>query len=147
MKKFNSLKLSAPLTEEEFQRTVTDLEELKAALLYWGKIILRQNKIRFIKNARKISALEEITKQAEEEESFIHAEKQKFDDEDAEQKTQLNLQKLKMAQMIDREMRMNLAWDQEDEDDEDEEVGQQKPKEGKARQAKRPNAKKFKEIL
>ena len=110
IKKFNKLKISAPLNEEDYERTVKDLDELKDALLYWGKIILRQNKISFIKGSRKLADLEEFQAQAAAEEQFINAEKQKFDDEDAEQKTKLNLMKLKLAQTIEREMRMSKAF-------------------------------------
>jgi hypothetical protein len=60
VKKFNSLKISAPLNEDDLDRTVKDLEDLRRALVYWGKIILRQNKIRFIKSARKIAFEEEF---------------------------------------------------------------------------------------
>lgn len=145
VKKFSKLKISAPLNEEDYKRTMGDLDELKVALVYWGKIILRQNKIRFIKGARKISVLEEYQKMAEEEEQFINQEKLKFDDEDAEKKTKLNLEKLKIAQMLDREIRMSKAWDQEDEDDDDDEQDDQR--QGKAKQARRPNNKKFTEIM
>lgn len=49
IKKFNNLKVSAPLNDDDYDRTLKDLDELRNALVYWGKIILRQNKIRFIK--------------------------------------------------------------------------------------------------
>lgn len=59
IKKFNSLKISAPITPEDYEKTLKDLAELRDALVYWGKIIQRQNKIKFIRNARKISAIDE----------------------------------------------------------------------------------------
>lgn len=148
LKKFSDLKISAPLNDEDYERAIKDLDELRNALVYWGKIILRQNKIRFIKSSRKIGEMDEYKQQAEEEEKFINAEKLKFDDEDAEKKTNLSLQKLKIAQMIDREIRVNKAWQGDDDDDEDEEVTETaQPKRGGARQAKRPNATKFKDIM
>jgi hypothetical protein len=62
IKKFNDLKITAPLAEEDFERAVKDLDELIEALVYWGGIIQRQNKIRFIKNSRKISSDEDYMK-------------------------------------------------------------------------------------
>jgi hypothetical protein len=41
IKKFNSLKISAPLNESQFEQTIDELNELKNALIYWGKIIQR----------------------------------------------------------------------------------------------------------
>jgi hypothetical protein len=41
VKKFNSLKISVPMNEEDYDRTIKDLDELKDALVYWGKIIQR----------------------------------------------------------------------------------------------------------
>jgi len=67
IKKFNALKLSAPLEGQDFEKTIQDLDELKEALIYWGKIIQRQNKIKYIRNARKISSNEEYKKAADEE--------------------------------------------------------------------------------
>jgi len=60
IKKFNSLKISPPLSEDQFQQTIDELNELKNALNYWGKIIQRQNKIKYIRNSRKIKAEEEF---------------------------------------------------------------------------------------
>jgi hypothetical protein len=64
IKKFNNLKINPPINEDDYEKTVKDLDELKEALIYWGKIIQRQNKIKFIRNARKISSIEEYTQQA-----------------------------------------------------------------------------------
>lgn len=97
------MKISAPLNEEDFEKTHEDLKELKEALMYWGKIIQRQNKIKFIRSAKKISTEEEYVKDAEDEEKFIENEKQKFTGDDVSETTSLKLDKLKIAQVIDRE--------------------------------------------
>lgn len=39
IKKFNNLKLSVPMKEEEFLKTIEELDQLRDALVYWGKII------------------------------------------------------------------------------------------------------------
>lgn len=114
IKRFNNLKITAPLTEEDFERAVKDLEELTEALLYWGKIIQRQNKIRFIRNSRKISHDEKYVAQAEEEEKFILGEKEKFNGDELK----FSKEKGTIAQTLDREKRMKRAWNAEDEDDE-----------------------------
>lgn len=59
IKKFNNLKIKPPINDEDYEKTISDLNELRDALIYWGKIISRQNKIKFIRNARKISAIDE----------------------------------------------------------------------------------------
>ena len=120
IKKFNDLKITAPLTEDDFERAIKDLDELIASLLYWGNIIQRQNKIRFIKNARKISSDEEYTKQAEDEEKYIEGEKAKFECDDTSD-LKFSQEMLKIAQTLDREKRMKRAWNEEDEDEEDNE--------------------------
>lgn len=54
IKQFNNLRISAPLNDEDFEKTAQDLNELREALIYWGKIIQRQNKIKFIRSAKRI---------------------------------------------------------------------------------------------
>lgn len=120
IKKFNNLKISAPLVFEDYEKTIKDLEDLRFALVYWGKIIQRQKKIKFIKAAIKISKEEEYTKQAEDEEKYIENEKSKFEGDDVANKTDLSLDKLKIAQIIDKESRMNKVWKDEEDDDEEE---------------------------
>lgn len=117
------MKISAPLNDEDFEKTHQDLKELKEALVYWGKIIQRQNKIKFIRNSKKIQHEEEYKGAAAEEESYIEKEKQKFEGEDVSKKTSLKLDKLKIAQVIDKESKMAKSWheDSEDEDDESDE--------------------------
>ena len=41
IKKFNNLKINAPINDADYEKTVKDLDELKDALVYWGKIIQR----------------------------------------------------------------------------------------------------------
>jgi len=60
IKKFNSLKITAPLNEEQFTATIDELNQLKNALNYWGKIIQRQNKIKHIRNSKKIKDEDEF---------------------------------------------------------------------------------------
>lgn len=133
------------MNETDYERTIKDLDELKEALLYWGKIIQRQSKIKYIRNSRKIVSDEEYSNQAAEEEKFIEQEKAKYSSEDKSQQT-LNGEKLKIAQVIDRESRINKAWnDVEDEEDAvfdsaGEEEERVEKKEKKPKQAKRPNA-------
>lgn len=95
---------------------------MKEALIYWGKIVQRQNKIKFIRNSRKISSIEDFVSQAVEEEEFIKNEKDKFDGENAENTTNMSLEKLKIVQVIDRENRMRNVWNEEDEDEEGDEA-------------------------
>jgi hypothetical protein len=118
IKKFSNLKINAPINEADYEKTVKDLDELKEALIYWGKIIQRQNKIKFIRNARKINSIEEYTQQAEVEEKYIENEKSKFDGEDVSKTTGLSLDKLKIAQVIDRENRVKKAWNDEEDEEE-----------------------------
>mmetsp|Transcript_25153 Transcript_25153/g.38967 ORF Transcript_25153/g.38967 Transcript_25153/m.38967 type:complete len:236 (-) Transcript_25153:213-920(-) len=110
IKKFATLKITAPLNEDDLERAIEDLGELREALIYWGKIIQRQSKIKFIKKSRKLSNIEEFQKQAEEEETYICNEKTKFDDENPDKALNLKLDKLKVAQLIDKEARMQKAW-------------------------------------
>lgn len=117
IKKFNNLKITAPINEADYEQTIKDLDELKDALIYWGKIIQRQNKIKFIRNSRKISSIDEYIAMAEFEEKYIENEKSKFDG-DAVQ-SELSLDKLKIAQVIDRENRVKRAWNEEEDDSED----------------------------
>ena len=91
------MKISAPLNEEDYEKTQQDLQELRQALIYWGKIIQRQNKIKFIRAAKKISSEEQFAQQAAEEEKFIENEKLKFEGDDVAEKTNLKLDKLKIA--------------------------------------------------
>jgi len=120
IKKFNNLKISAPINDDDYERTIKDLTELRDALIYWGKIIQRQNKIKFIRNARKISSIDEFIAQAEEEEKYIENEKSKFDSEDTAREINISLDKLKMAQIIDRENRANKVWKDESSEEESE---------------------------
>lgn len=41
VKKFSTLKISAPMNPEEFERAHGELQEIKESLIYWGKIIQR----------------------------------------------------------------------------------------------------------
>lgn len=116
IRQFNNLKISAPLHEEDYPKTETDLKELREALIYWGKIIQRQNKIKFIKMAKKICNEEQFINQAVEEEKFIENEKLKFEGDDVSEKTHLKLDKLKIAQVIDREQKNKTNWNDADED-------------------------------
>jgi len=39
IKKFSNLKLTVPLKDGDFTKTIEDLDQLREALIYWGKII------------------------------------------------------------------------------------------------------------
>lgn len=78
VKKFNSLKVKIPMKEEDYEPAINELEQLRQALIYWGKIIQRQAKIKFIHNCRKISAEAEFISAAKLEEDFINSEKAKY---------------------------------------------------------------------
>jgi len=41
IKRFGQLKIKAPLSLDDLERSMQDLDELKEALIYWGKIIQR----------------------------------------------------------------------------------------------------------
>jgi len=96
VKRFNNLKITVPMKEEDYEKTIKDLDDLKNALVYWGKIIQRQNIIKYIKSARKISSDEHYTEIAEKEEKFIQAEKDKYSSEDTAAH-EINSEKLKIA--------------------------------------------------
>lgn len=75
IKKFTELKLTAPLSLEDFERTLVELDQLRDALIYWGKIIQRQNKIKFIRGASKLKLMDEYEKMVNEELAYIANEK------------------------------------------------------------------------
>lgn len=139
IKKFNNLKINPPINDTDYEKTVNDLDELREALIYWGKIIQRQNKIKFIRNARKISSIDEFVEQAVFEEKYIENEKSKFDGEDVADKTSLSLDKLKIAQIIDRENRAKRVWVDEEDEEEDSE-GEEASDEDESRPAKKGQA-------
>lgn len=127
IKKFNALKISAPLNEEGYDSTINELSQLKEALLYWGKILQRQNKIKYIRSSRKLKSLEEYSAMAEEEEKWLQNEKQKIENAEAdithgEKKISFNM--IKIAQNIDKEIRLRRMWSEEDDEgDEDSDGG------------------------
>lgn len=86
IKKFNALKISAPLNEEKegYESTINELAQLKEALLYWGKILQRQNKIKYIRSSRKLKSLEQYSAMADEEEKFLQNEKSKIENAEAD---------------------------------------------------------------
>lgn len=61
IKKFSTLKLIAPTKQEDFEKTLKDLGQLRDALCYWGNIMHRLNKIKFIQNSKRLQELEEYT--------------------------------------------------------------------------------------
>lgn len=74
--------------------------------------------IKYVRGTIKIQHEEEIKQKASQEEQFINEEKSKYEGDDSS-KQELNHEKLKIAQVIDREQRMNKMWEQEDENDEE----------------------------
>ena len=85
------------MKEEEYQPTIDGLSQLKDALQYWGKIIQRQSKIKFIRSARKISSDPEYKDAAAKEEQFIESEKRKYQQTEDLSLHEVNAEKLKIA--------------------------------------------------
>ena len=100
---------------------------MKEALVYWGKIIQRQNKIKFIRNSRRLQGLEEYKQMADDEMKYINSEKEKVLSEDSD--ISINFEMLKIAQAIDREvLRAKKIWTEDSEEAEDsEELAAKKP--------------------
>jgi len=116
VKKFGALKLAPPITNEEYEKTLKELDVLKKAVVYWGKIQQRIRKVKFIRDSRKIFSEDEFKTQCEEEEKFIDAEKTKYSGESTEGH-EVDAEKLKVAQIIYRENTMKQAWNAEDDGD------------------------------
>jgi len=139
--------LNVPTNEEQYEKSISELDQLRDALTYWGKIIQRLSKIKFIRSCRKISAEVEYSEAAEKEEKFIEQEKAKYQGDSTNH--DLNAEKLKIAQVIDRESRLNKMWKDDDEEEanysDEEQEEKRAPKQAKA--AKRPNREKFAEIM
>lgn len=136
--------MSPPSGEDSFPASKKQLEDLRAALVYWGKITQRQSKLKFIRESKRLMAVDEYKGMAEDEWQFLKQEKEKFLDEEAAKKTDINYEMLKVAQDIDKEakaMKSNFNWDEVDSDAEDEDIGQQP-----AQPKKRGKAQKFTEI-
>ena len=75
IKKFTELKLSVPSSAEDYERTLVELDQLRDALVYWGKIIQRQNKIKFIRGTTKLKLIDDYEKMVNEELAYISNEK------------------------------------------------------------------------
>jgi len=86
--------------------------------------------IKFIKATIKLQKEDEFMEEAAKVEKFIEQEKAKYQSDDAT-KQELNAEKLKIAQVIDREQRMNKMWEEEDEEQLDEFEDREEPKEKK----------------
>jgi len=71
VKKFSLLKLSVPMKAEDFEKTIVELDQLRDALTFWGKIIQRQSKIKFIRSAKIINSEESYIEEAAKEEKYI----------------------------------------------------------------------------
>ena len=75
IKKFTELKLSVPSSAEDYEQTLVELDQLRDALVYWGKIIQRQNKIKFIRGTTKLKLIDDYEKMVNEELAYISNEK------------------------------------------------------------------------
>ena len=71
IKKFNDLKTTVPMKDEDYTPTIEGLALLKDALAYWGKIIQRQSKIKFIRGSRKLNHDQQYKDEATKEEAHI----------------------------------------------------------------------------
>jgi len=102
------------LGDDSHEPTLKTLKSLSDALVYWGKILQRQKKIRHIRTSRKLKSLEEYNKMADQEEEWLKNEKQKIEvaekDEIECSGTNISLAKIKIAQEIDKEMRLKSLW-------------------------------------
>lgn len=155
------------MKEEDFTKSMQDLEQLRDALVYWGKIIQRQTLIKYIKSTQKLQHEAEFTEIADEQQKFIETEKAKYQGDETS-KQEINAEKLKIAQVIDREARVNKMWEEEDEElDEFESDPEEQPErredtrgrggrggrggrdkgEKGSKAAQRPNKQKFAEIM
>lgn len=153
IKKFSTLKLIAPTKQEDFEKTLKELGQLKDALCYWGNIMYRLNKIKFIQNSKRLQEVDEYKQMEKDEQSYVLSEKAKFEDEQAFEKTGISPDMLKIAQQIDKEVIRAKAFEREDSDEEDSDESENPniPKENKKPKAKQPITKvaqqKFKEII
>jgi hypothetical protein len=86
IKKFTELKLSVPSSLEDYEKTLVELDDLRDALIYWGKIIQRQNKIKFIRGTNKLKLIAEYETMVNDELAYIANEKQKFQSEEESEK-------------------------------------------------------------
>lgn len=153
IKKFSTLKLIAPTKPEDFEKTLKDLGQLRDALCYWGNIMHRLNKIKFIQNSKRLQELDEYKEMEKDEQNYVLSEKAKFLDEQAFEKTGISPDMLKIAQQIDKEVIRAKAWEDNDSDaeDSDESENPNIERENKKPKAKKPITKvaqqKFKEII
>ena len=83
IKKFTALKLAPPTSPDDYPTCKKSIEDLRAALVYWGKITQRQEKLKFIRESPKLMANDEYKAMAETEFAFLKQEKEKFLDEEA----------------------------------------------------------------
>ena len=107
--------------------------------------------IKFIRGSERIGKEQEYNDLASQEEKFIAQEKTKYEGED-KSKHELNAEMLKIAQVIDRENKMNKMWQDEDEDDEAESEEEDSRRKGRRadqtiKQTQRPKKEKFAEIM
>lgn len=59
--------MSPPSAEDSFPASKKQLEDLRAALVYWGKITQRQSKLKFIRESKRLMAVDEYKGMAEDE--------------------------------------------------------------------------------
>ena len=114
IKRFATLKLMAPTKEEDYEQTDKDLSQLRDALVYWGNIMHRLNKIKFIQKSKKLQELDEYKQMEKDEQTFVLSEKAKFEEEDAFDKTGISPDMLKRAQQIDKEVIRAKIWEDND---------------------------------
>jgi hypothetical protein len=144
VKKFAVLKQSPPTTPAEHEKCIQSLTDLRAALVYWGKITQRQDMVKFIQTSERLKAVDEYKAMAEAEYAFLKEEKEKFVDEEAAKTTGINYEMLKVAQVVAKEAASRAknanVWGAVDSDASDDEIGAQaegaKPKKSGKKQAK-----------
>lgn len=97
IKQFSNLQLSAPITTEDFERSIKEINQLRDCIIYWGQIQQRIRKFKFIRDSKKLIHEEEYSALMETEEKFIESEKAKYSGEDTAGRT-VDSDKLKIAQ-------------------------------------------------
>lgn len=124
--------MSPPTSDADYPKCKEQLLGLRAALVYWGKIIQRQDMLKLIRESPNLMANEEHKARYDSEIAFLKQEKEKFVDEEAAKKTDINYDMLKIAQGIAKEAAESAKklkpvgiWDEVDSDAEDEDIGQQ----------------------
>jgi hypothetical protein len=108
--------LSAPITPQDFEKSVKEINKLRECFIYWGQVQQRIRKFKLIRDSNKIKLEEEFKTLMETEEKFIESEKAKYAGDDTTGRT-VDADKLKIAQQVYLKYQRQQDWEQEDHDD------------------------------